>query len=130
MNDVKAGTHKKRTIGLIAIAFVIMEAIGCFLPFMRISVLGYSESVRWIDGAGVLAIISLVIAVVMILIRKKATYIVAILFEIINVILVVRDALISIGEYKSMVSFEVGAYIVIPASVIILITTIVALIKE
>lgn len=54
------------TLGGLALAL-----IGCFLPFAKASVLGFSQSVKYTDGDGILVIIAVIVSAVLVFLKKK-----------------------------------------------------------
>ena len=61
----------KKNCMWITIAGCALVLIGCFLPFAKVSVLGFSQAVNYIDGDGVIVLIAIIISAVLVFLKKE-----------------------------------------------------------
>ena len=61
----------KKNCMWITIAGCALVLIGCFLPFANVSVLGFSQAVKYIDGDGVIVLIAIIVSAVLVFLKKE-----------------------------------------------------------
>lgn len=61
----------KKNCMWITIAGCALVLIGCFLPFAKVSVLGFSQAVNYIDGDGVIVLIAIIVSAVLVFLKKE-----------------------------------------------------------
>ena len=47
-------TNQKKLFQIVVAIAAVIQVIACFLPFATVSVLGFSQSITWVDGDGIL----------------------------------------------------------------------------
>ncbi len=113
MNIVK---KNKMWIGIGACAIAI---IGCFLPIAKVSVLGFSQSVTYMDGDGVLILIAMVISGVLFFLKKD-------IFTLIPTgiaLLITLYDIINVSKYTGgyglgSIKIGIGAFVIIIALIV------------
>ena len=61
----------KKNCMWITIAGCALVLIGCFLPFAKVTVLGFSQAVNYIDGDGVIVLIAIIVSAVLVFLKKE-----------------------------------------------------------
>lgn len=95
------------TLGGLALAL-----IGCFLPFAKASVLGFSQSVKYTDGDGILVIIAVIVSAVLVFLKKeKFSLIPSGIAAIITIYDMINTSHVASG--LASVSLGIGAFVII-----------------
>ena len=130
-------TNQKKLFQIVVAIAAVIQVIACFLPFATVSVLGFSQSITWVDGDGIFAIILAVLAAVMVFLNRNVTYIIAMVAAAINAILIIYDGFIGyasqmseLGDYRGMVTRGAGIYIFIIGAIAMLVGTVLLFVKE
>ena len=104
----------KKNCMWITIAGCALVLIGCFLPLAKVSVLGFSQAVNYIDGDGVIVLIAIIVSAVLAFLKKEKISLISTgiativtLYDAINVSHVTRSS--SLGG----VSLGIGFWIIL-----------------
>lgn len=115
-NGVGQGTSTKgNQTKLMVLIGSIAAIIGCFMPFYKVSVWGISESVSYIEGDGVIAIILAVAAIVLAVLNlQKFSLIPASIAMIVLIVDIsgANDAAMGFG------SLSIGAYVLLLGTIL------------
>ena len=95
------------TLGGLALAL-----IGCFMPFAKASVLGFSQTVNYTDGDGILVVIAVIISAVLVFLKKeKFSLIPSGIGALITIYDMINTSRVASG--LASVSLGIGAFVVI-----------------
>lgn len=111
----------------------VLELVACFLPFMEggasIGGISVSSSSSYFNSGGghlIILLIALIATCVLTFIDKKKY---AVIPAIINFVWIVYDALLSGGDAREYMTVCVGAYIMMIAALIVLVTAVLGLVN-
>lgn len=104
----------KKIAGLLAVIGAAVAAVGTFLPFFTVSLLGFSESINYISGGdGIIFIVLSIVTVVLYFVKKAQFTAIPAALSLLLVLFTVINGNSEVKEFGDMVSTSIGAYICI-----------------
>lgn len=104
------------TLGGLALAI-----IACFLPFAKVSVFGYSQTINYIDGGrdGIIVIIAAAVAGVLVFLKKEKFSVIASgIGAIVTIYDIINVAKVAGGSSFGGVSISIGAILILVGLVV------------
>lgn len=105
---------QKKIVQLLVIIASVAVIVSCFMPFYTVSLLGFSKSVSYIDGDGVISVILAIAAIVLALLKL---YKITLVPAAINLLMIMYDVSNASSVSEGMGSLAVGAVIAILGSI-------------
>lgn len=99
------------TLGGLALAI-----IACFMPFAKVSVFGYSQTINYIDGGrdGIIVIIAAIVAGVLVFLKKEKFSVIASgIGAIVTIYDIINVAKVAGGSSFGGVSISIGAILIL-----------------
>ena len=99
------------TLGGLALAI-----IACFMPFAKVSIFGYSQSINYIDGGrdGIIVIIAAIAAGVLVFLKKeKFSLIPSGIAALVTIYDIINVAKVAGGSSLGGVSISIGAILIL-----------------
>ena len=105
---------QKKIVQLLVIIASVVVIVSCFMPFYTVSLLGFSKSVRYIDGDGVISIILAIVAIILVWVKL---YKITLIPAAINLIMLLYDISSVSSASEGLGSLAVGGVIAILGSI-------------
>lgn len=100
----------------ITLGGLALVIIACFLPFAKVSVFGYSQSINYIDGGrdGIIVIIAAIVAGVLVFLKKeKFSVIPSGIAALVTIYDIINVSKVSGGTSLAGVSVSIGAILIL-----------------
>ena len=107
------------TLGGLALAI-----IACFLPFAKVSVFGYSQTINYVDGGrdGIIVIIAAIVAGVLVFLKKeKFSVIPSGIAALVTIYDIINVTKVAGGSSFGGVSISIGAILILVGLIIAII---------
>ena len=98
-----------------------LAIIACFLPFAKVSVFGYSQTINYIDGGrdGIIVIIAAAVAGVLVFLKKEKFSVIASgIGAIVTIYDIINVAKVAGGSSFGGVSISIGAILILVGLVV------------
>lgn len=88
----------------------VVAIVGCFLPFASISILGFSESISFIEGDGVFVLVLSIVSIILAFFKTKLCWIanglalLVTLYDCFNIATEMSISLLSFGAYAIIIA--------------------------
>lgn len=105
----------------IALGGLALAIIACFLPFAKVSVFGYSQTINYIDGGrdGIIVIIAAAVAGVLVFLKKEKFSVIASgIGAIVTIYDIINVAKVAGGSSFGGVSISIGAILILVGLVV------------
>ena len=104
----------KRNHKWIGIVGCVVVLIGCFLPFVSVSLFGVTQSVNYMTGDGKLVLVAIIVSAILILLGKEKFSLIS---SIIAAVIVLYDVINGASQFGSLglggISFGIGLWVII-----------------
>jgi len=108
----------------------ILGVIGCFLPFATVSLLGFSQSITFMEGDGIIVLILSIVAIVLAVLKlERFSFIPSGIALLVTLYDSMNMASVASESY-GVASMAIGAYVVILAIAVAVVGSILALLKK
>ena len=100
----------------IALGGLALAIIACFMPFAKVSVFGYSQTINYIDGGrdGIIVIIAAAVAGVLVFLKKEKFSVIASgIGAIVTIYDIINVSKVSGGTSLAGVSVSIGAILIL-----------------
>ncbi len=100
----------------ITLGGLALVIIACFMPFAKVSVFGYSQSINYIDGGrdGIIVIIAAIVAGVLVFLKKeKFSVIPSGIAALVTIYDIINVSKVSGGTSLAGVSVSIGAILIL-----------------
>ena len=100
----------------ITLGGLALVIIACFMPFAKVSVFGYSQSINYIDGGrdGIIVIIAAIVAGVLVFLKKeKFSIIPSGIAALVTIYDIINVSKVSGGTSLAGVSVSIGAILIL-----------------
>ena len=105
----------------IALGGLALAIIACFLPFAKVSVFGYSQTINYIDGGrdGIIVIIAAAVAGLLVFLKKEKFSVIASgIGAIVTIYDIINVAKVAGGSSFGGVSISIGAILILVGLVV------------
>ena len=108
---------------------LVVAIIGCFLTFAKVSVLGFSQSINYVDDGrdGIIVIIAAIVAAVLVFLKKeKFSVIPSAIAAIVTIYDMINISKVAGSASLAGVSIGIGAFVILIGIAVAIITPFIA----
>lgn len=112
--DIKG--YQFNVLQLIVFVGAILQLIASILPMFTVNVWGYSASVSYIQGDGIIALVLVIATCVCVYLNKKP---IALGLSVANAALILYDSIIGSANTYGLATLSIGGYLLILIAIVI-----------